>query len=231
MNCKRSPHGFTLIELLVVIAIIAILAAILFPVFTSVREHAKMVSCLSNLSQLGRAMRMYVDDWNGFLPKGERGSGNYAGCFIATATGCIVQTGTLYRYVKSSALFLCPCDRNVRAIQLPGTPEEQKKYPLSYSMNIKVDRRNLDTMAGPGLLPPKNQRLSKICLLIHEGRKKISDCEFNPWNWDPGDDYLNEVHYDGTTLLYCDLHARWQSGREIDAAIKRGEFDPDIAQP
>jgi len=231
MNRARSRVGFTLIELLVVIAIIAILAAILFPVFGQAREHAKMVSCLSNLGQLGRAMRMYVDDWNGFLPNGTSSPGNYAGCFAQGVTGCNVRKGTLYPYIKNAAIFLCPCDKNVPAIQLRGTLEQQKAYPLSYSMNIKVERRNQDTMAKPRSLPPKNRRISKICLLLHEGRKKITDSEFNPWHWDPGDDYLNDVHYDGTTLLYCDLHARWQSGREIDAAIKRGEFDPDVAQP
>ncbi len=63
---RHSPgvRGFTLIELLVVIAIIAILAAILFPVFAAARENARKASCLSNLKQLGIAFRMYSDDHN-----------------------------------------------------------------------------------------------------------------------------------------------------------------------
>jgi prepilin-type N-terminal cleavage/methylation domain-containing protein len=66
----RGHSGFTLIELLVVIAIIAILAAILFPTFISAREKAKQSSCLSNLSQLGKAFMMYLDDNNGTYPGG-----------------------------------------------------------------------------------------------------------------------------------------------------------------
>jgi prepilin-type N-terminal cleavage/methylation domain-containing protein len=58
----RKLHGFTLIELLVVIAIIAILAAILFPVFAQAREKARSASCLSNEKQMGTGLMMYVQD-------------------------------------------------------------------------------------------------------------------------------------------------------------------------
>ena len=61
---SRRVHGFTLIELLVVIAIIAILAAILFPVFLQVRRTAKLNNCSSNLRQIGMAFRGYLDDWS-----------------------------------------------------------------------------------------------------------------------------------------------------------------------
>ncbi|MEN6303301.1 MAG: DUF1559 domain-containing protein [Armatimonadia bacterium] len=61
-------RGFTLIELLVVIAIIAVLAAILFPVFARARERARSIRCVSNLKQLGSAIRMYMDDYDGYFP-------------------------------------------------------------------------------------------------------------------------------------------------------------------
>src|SRR5438094_8508507 len=64
----RQTKGFTLIELLVVIAIIAILAAILFPVFAQAREKARQVTCLSNMKQVGLGLQMYVQDYDETLP-------------------------------------------------------------------------------------------------------------------------------------------------------------------
>src|SRR5438034_6492919 len=64
----KSRNGFTLIELLVVIAIIAILAAILFPVFAQAREKARSISCLSNNKQIGTAYMMYLQDYDENFP-------------------------------------------------------------------------------------------------------------------------------------------------------------------
>src|SRR5436190_5033002 len=79
---RRRP-AFTLIELLVVIAIIAILAAILFPVFAQARERARQTSCLSNIKQLGTALLMYVQDYDETLP---HQAGDY-GDFMSAAAG------------------------------------------------------------------------------------------------------------------------------------------------
>ncbi len=67
-RCERTDRGFTLIELLVVIAIIALLAALLFPVFSRAREKARQSACLSNLHQIGLAVSMYLQDYDGYFP-------------------------------------------------------------------------------------------------------------------------------------------------------------------
>lgn len=70
---RPSPAAFTLIELLVVIAIIAILAAVLFPVFAQAREKARQTSCLSNVKQIGNALTMYAQDYDEALPRSQSG--------------------------------------------------------------------------------------------------------------------------------------------------------------
>lgn len=100
----RPKTGFTLIELLVVIAIIAILAAILFPVFARAREQARRTSCLSNLKQIGVAMAMYCSDYDGFLP-------TLAGKPSAQPTKAVI-TDVLYPYTRNQQIFRCPDDRS-----------------------------------------------------------------------------------------------------------------------
>jgi len=95
----KKSQGFTLIELLVVIAIIAILAAILFPVFAKVREKARQTSCASNLKQLGLAEAQYSQD------NDEIYSGSYMG---VPGNHRVVWTELLYPYTKSVGIYACP---------------------------------------------------------------------------------------------------------------------------
>jgi prepilin-type N-terminal cleavage/methylation domain-containing protein/prepilin-type processing-associated H-X9-DG protein len=110
-------RGFTLIELLVVIAIIAILAAILFPVFARAREKARANTCLSNCKQLMLGLLMYVQDYDEMFPA-------YGGNWDPT-TFYNVQ---LAPYVKNTNLYMCPSDLNVPS-----------PYPWSYSWVVKGD--------------------------------------------------------------------------------------------
>jgi len=94
---RRS--GFTLIELLVVIAIIAILAAILFPVFARAREKARQTSCLSNVKQIALAVTMYTQDYDESNP--------ISWCYANNSTGYIWADAVL-PYVKNLQVFGCP---------------------------------------------------------------------------------------------------------------------------
>ena len=101
---KPISRAFTLIELLVVIAIIAILAAILFPVFAQAKEAGKRTACLSNVKQEGLAMQMYIGDFDDVTP-------TILGAHNGNTSYEIDWYTQLAPYTKSQGLFLCP-DRN-----------------------------------------------------------------------------------------------------------------------
>ncbi len=125
---RRSRHGFTLIELLVVIAIIAILAAILFPVFQKVRENARRASCQSNEKQLGLAFVQYTQDADEQMPSGTANATNVTGVGWATQ---------IYPFVKATGVYACPDDSAVNGVK------------VSYELNYNLPGTALSRYAAP----------------------------------------------------------------------------------
>ena len=104
---KRSEkRAFTLIELLVVIAIIAILAAILFPVFAKAREKARAISCISNMKQIGTGLAMYNQDYDELMPSAFINIDPINGGDV----NVIPFDSQIMPYIKSVAVFACPSD-------------------------------------------------------------------------------------------------------------------------
>ncbi len=110
---RNRRRGFTLIELLVVIAIIAILAAILFPVFAKAREKARTTSCTNNVKQLLLASRGYAEDYDGKLPLGGRpfDSGNAAVVGPVYNDRTFRWVDVIYPYMKNKQITLCSSQR------------------------------------------------------------------------------------------------------------------------
>jgi prepilin-type N-terminal cleavage/methylation domain-containing protein/prepilin-type processing-associated H-X9-DG protein len=194
-------RGFTLIELLVVIAIIAILAAILFPVFAKAREKARQTSCLSNVKQLGLAMSMYSQDYDEKLPYH---------CIQGPFWGAVVQP-----YIKNTAIFMCPS-----APRETLGNQDDPRYPTvwrSYGFNFALDWINqariaypselimlADTQAGNhnGVPDSANDCCPGTCYIAPAPRS--SCCLPNaPWG------HVSDRHNGGANRCFADGHAKW----------------------
>jgi len=190
-----KTHGFTLIELLVVIAIIAILAAILFPVFAQAREKARQTTCLSNEKQMGTAMMMYVQDFDEAFPMLQYYDANNMPVdwntaihpYVKNGTATVVN-GTSY-YFGTDGIWRCP-----------SFPSEQS---AEYGINWTVARNGSGTWAAnniPGFkivpvgLSEIDAPADKI-LVVEKGEAYVDPVNgsyaqalFDPgeWNWTAG---------------------------------------------
>ena len=200
-------HGFTLIELLVVIAIIAILAAILFPVFARARAKALQASCLSNCKQIGLSFAMYATDYDNKLPTYDNGSGGatqitdpfgQATCsggraLISDASIVNTNNAAMMAYLKNTQILQCPSD-------------PAKIRNLSYSWNEVFANYPQDQIMEPA------NKVMMVC------EASITDFTFiqttlsgsnYTGSWQNWTDTANYVHNSGVNMLYCDGHAKW----------------------
>lgn len=138
---KTRQKGFTLIELLVVIAIIAILAAILFPVFAQAREKARQTQCMSNLRQSATAVLQYIQDYDEYFPMAL-----YAPAPRPNGGNCVMTVfDAIQPYMKNMDLTRCPSDPNALYINagfqaLMGYPSCGLPQTISYMYNYDIIR-------------------------------------------------------------------------------------------
>ena len=226
-------RGFTLIELLVVIAIIAILAAILFPVFARAREKARMASCLSNVKEMALGVMMYSQDHDETTPGAYGNSSNPSG--IARPPGPVTASTNwwkwpdmIYPYVKNLQIFHCPsgfhsrCDYNAnrRAMRAdhntPGTKLATLPKPAE-TIGI-YDSYGLSSCGLPHGYRLDSNGSRKWCY----GFPAVNAFEF------PGDNtYAHDYsrHNNGCNYSFMDGHAKWLQNTVTYCAL--GSSDPN----
>jgi prepilin-type N-terminal cleavage/methylation domain-containing protein/prepilin-type processing-associated H-X9-DG protein len=212
---RSSRAGFTLIELLVVIAIIAILAAILFPVFAKAREKARQITCASNMKQFGLAFMQYSQDNDEYFPKSNTGGSPELGWAYA-----------VYPYTKSPTMYACPDEsdaaQNIGVINgatcLDGNPGPNYVpicAPISYAMNNYIGSDNWTNGSQGMLLGYINSPANKILLgeMIPNGGSNPRQDGMG-WNdWPPNNVFTKDGfagHTQNMNLLFCDGHVKSQ---------------------
>jgi len=229
--------AFTLIELLVVIAIISILAAILFPVFAKAREKARQISCASNLRQLGLAFYQYTEDYDEELPgdtDGSNGANVTGGWMFYTAIASSTSgkvfdptRGSIYPYIKSTAVYICPDDG-------PGRTTGD-----SYAINACVE--------GPKPATPPQYRVGKslaafdspasLMLISEEGdSQSTANTSYDSTN--DGfisiafNDGITARHTDGLNVTFLDSHTKYYRAEKVHAlGLQTGTLNETSTTP
>lgn len=230
MRAYVRHRGFTLVELLTVIAIIALLSAILFPVFSQVRKKGAQTVCLSNLSQLGKAIQMYITDTSGFIP---------TWCITynnpgspppnPTAAGTLTWDAVIMPYMKNSEIVKCGSNPNAngkqarayaiahytqRPVGSPGASEQWYAVRGCYLDEIPAPSRTV-LLFEKGMHPPTawGDALGQNVWETHShiGATDYSDAMF---------------HFDGKNILYLDGHAKFSQSGQYPFDYKSNRTSP-----
>jgi prepilin-type N-terminal cleavage/methylation domain-containing protein/prepilin-type processing-associated H-X9-DG protein len=242
MQRRRKSGGFTLIELLVVIAIIAILAAILFPVFAQARDKARQATCLNNCKQIGTATMMYAGDYDESLPFVTcADSFNGTGCPGPWQPGSLPWPISIQPYAKNTGFYSCPSDADKACFSKPEfgpilvgvnwpratpgmTPQQMAQvFPLSYAANFWLSR---SSWTGAGALYPV--KLAEIqnpakCMFASEYGKGTA-----PWSTTVYGTYYMIPGYNATATGRWTASKRHQKGRIFVFCDGHAKYVPDV---
>ncbi len=223
---RRQPiHAFTLIELLVVIAIIAILAAILFPVFATARRQARATTCLSNLKQNALAVLMYAEDADGVFPPAYYFSANWAEEYawdfqISWRNWKVyaVRPGLIGGYTRSAQVTLCP-DFRGHSYDRPFT---------GYAYNTSY----LGGPAQPGEIRPNTGQPNRPARVSEVQQPAATAMLADSAFWDGvrfgGNNYLRSPRDPAWQYVGPNVHMRHPGGANVawaDGHVKRARAD------
>jgi prepilin-type N-terminal cleavage/methylation domain-containing protein/prepilin-type processing-associated H-X9-DG protein len=201
-----TRRGFTLIELLVVIAIIAILAAILFPVFARAREKARQTSCMSNVKQLCLGMLMYAQDYDDHLTRCREGSG---AAWQWPLTTCWPWWAEIQPYIKNTQMLNCPSYAGQGSYNATG-----EFGGLGYGLNLWIAQQSPGISMGSIAKPAETALLMDINNDIVCWLPSTLDGNGNPCNGN-----APSRHNGGLNIGWCDGHAKWMQ----QSALVAGE--------
>lgn len=229
------PRGFTLVELLVVVVIIAILAAVLFPVYQTAKQNAQSTKCLAHEQELMAALLMYTQDWGGRLPFIQ-----FLSCtdWAGTAAGRpdLGVTRLYEPYVHNFEIILCPADMAYAYNQCLYCPPSAKATYKGPRWEVYYDGaashrcgRLLNEVRRPGRCP------AFFCAKRMPGKKGRRDTPFelkdNGWGWVPSDiyvsDYMPNKHNNGANYAFLDGHCQWRppAGNGFFMAVEGIDYD------
>lgn len=201
---KAARRAFTLIELLVVIAIIAILAAILFPVFAKAREKARQTACLSNLKQIGTSIMMYVQDYDETYPVNGTDLSNRG----AYGRQCNSWRTLIFPYVKNTDVFKCTSNPDNEALTLDNNSVDSP--PPAFFVSYNCNGQTVLSQAGVAESDLKLPATTIAILEAYVGPagQKAAITEHLNYDFSEHQDDLFAGHSGFTNYLFADGHAK-----------------------